>query len=178
MFIESYRLSIYQERGTDVDVVLDLMIHDIDIILNFVKSEVKKIEALGISLVTPHSDIVNARLTFTNQCVANVTASRISMKLMRKIRFFQKDAYVSVDYANRDVDVIVERKDNNSSGIIPGMEIKQIHFNQADPLDAELRSFIRCVSTRQAPVVSGHNGRNALKVALNIIDQIDKTKQE
>jgi predicted dehydrogenase len=177
MFIESHRLSIYQERGTDVDVVLDLMIHDIDIILNFVKSEVKNIEAIGVSVVSPHRDIANARLTFTNNCVANVTASRISMKLMRKIRLFQKDAYISLDYANRDV-IIARKGNNNSSGIIPGMEIKQMHFHQADALDAELRSFIRCVSTRAVPAVSGREGRNALKVALSIIDQIEQTEQE
>jgi predicted dehydrogenase len=176
MFIESHRLSIYQERGTDVDVVLDLMIHDIDIILNLVKSKVKKIEAIGVSVVSPHTDIVNARLTFTNNCVANVTASRVSMKLMRKIRFFQKDTYISVDYANRDV--IIARKDKDSSGVIPGMVIKERHFDQKDPLNAELRSFIRCVSTREVPIVSGHDGRNALKVALSIIDQIEKTEWE
>lgn len=176
-FIESHRLSIYQERGTDVDVVLDLMIHDIDIILNFVKSEVKTINAVGVSVVSPNIDIANARLTFANNCVANITASRISMKSMRKIRLFQKDSYISVDYANRDI-TVVKMDDDNSAGVIPGMDIKRMDFNQADPLDAELRSFIRCVSKREVPAVSGRDGRNALKVALSVIDQIKKTKWE
>ncbi len=175
IFIESHRLSIYQARGTDVDVVLDLMIHDIDIILNFVKSEVRKIDAVGVSIVSPYIDIVNARLTFANNCVANITASRISMKSMRKIRLFQKDAYIAVDYANRDI-TVVKRDNNNSSGLIPGMDIKQMNFTQADPLDAELRSFMRCVSKREGPAVSGRDGRNALKVALSVIDQIKKAK--
>jgi predicted dehydrogenase len=177
MFIESHRLSVYQERGTDVDVVLDLMIHDIDIILSFVKSEVTKINAVGVSVVSPKIDIANARLKFANNCVANVTASRISMKAMRKIRIFQKDAYVSVDYANRDT-TVVKRDDNNLSGLIPGMDIRRTNFKQADPLDAELRSFIRCVSKREVPAVSGRDGRNALKVALSVIDQIKKAKWE
>ncbi len=175
MFIESHRLSAYQERGTDVDVVLDLMIHDIDIILNFVKSEIKDIDAVGVSVVSPNIDIANARLTFANNCVANITASRISMKTMRKIRIFQNDAYVSVDYANHDI-TVVKRYNNNSSGLIPGMDIKRMNFTQADPLDAELRSFIRCVSNREVPAVSGRDGRNALKVALSVIDQIKKAK--
>lgn len=175
MFIESHRLSIYQERGTDVDVVLDLMIHDIDIILNFVKSDVKKIDAVGVSVVSSYIDIVNARLTFANNCVANVTASRISMKSLRKIRLFQKDAYISVDYANRDI-TVVKRDNNDSTGLIPGMDINQMNFTQADPLEAELRSFIRCVSKREVPAVSGRDGRNALKVALSVMDQIKKGK--
>jgi len=105
LFIESDRLSGFGERGTEVDVVLDLMIHDIDIILSLVKSPIKSIHAVGVPVVTPRVDIANARLIFENGCVANVTASRISMKSMRKIRFFQKDTYVSVDYASHDVTI-------------------------------------------------------------------------
>ncbi|MBT8370303.1 MAG: Gfo/Idh/MocA family oxidoreductase, partial [Deltaproteobacteria bacterium] len=177
MFIESHRLSIFKDRSTDISVVLDLMIHDIDIIMNVVMSEIKSIHAAGAPVVCQHADIANARLEFESGCVANVTASRISIKNQRKIRLFQKDAYISVDFANRDITLICQ-DEKESNGLIPGMVIRQRSFPEADVLEAELVSFIGAVSTREAPEVSGHAGRKALEVALNIMDQINvKIKQ-
>jgi len=171
-FIEAHRLSIYKERCTDVSVVLDLMIHDIDIILSFVGHQVKNIHAAGIPVVSGHTDIANARVEFENGSVANITASRISTKNERKIRLFQKDAYVSVDFANQEITVIQKgNKDNNA--LIPGMEIKQLCFAKTDALEDELKSFIQAVMRREFPKVTGQMGRDALKVALNIMQQID-----
>lgn len=171
LFIESHRLSIYQERGTDVSVVLDLMIHDIDIILNFVHSEVKNIHAAGVAVITGHVDIANARLEFENGCVANVTASRISMKNERKIRLFQRDAYISVDFAKREITVI-NQGDNAGKGLIPGMQINQLNFTQRDALEDELSAFVGAVRHREVPAVTGQMGREALHIALNIMEQI------
>jgi len=171
MFIESHRLSIYNERGTDVSVVLDLMIHDIDIILNFVRSNVKTIHAAGIAVVSEHVDIANARLEFNNGCVANVTASRISTRNERKIRLFQRDAYISVDFANRGI-TIISQDGSDDSSLIPGMGIKQRSFTKGDALEDELSSFVNAVTRRVAPEVTGQMGRDALKIALNVMDQI------
>ncbi len=172
LFIESHRLSIYKDRNVDVSVVLDLMIHDIDIILNFVQSEVKSIHAAGAPVICEHVDIANARLEFENGCVANVTASRISAKNQRKIRIFQKDAYVSVDFAKQEITVI-RRSDDDVEGLIPGMDIQQISFAKADALEDELTAFINAVSRREVPRVSGRVGRQALMIALSIMEQID-----
>lgn len=174
MFIESHRLSIYNERGTDVSVVLDLMIHDIDIILNFVRSNIKTIHAAGIAVVSEHVDIANARLEFNNGCVANVTASRISTRNERKIRLFQKDAYMSVDFANRGV-TIIRQGDGNEDSLIPGMGIKQRSFAKGDALEDELSSFVNAVTRRESPEVTGQMGRDALKIALNVMEQINVT---
>ncbi|MDF1591704.1 MAG: Gfo/Idh/MocA family oxidoreductase [Desulfobacterales bacterium] len=171
LFIESHRLSIYQERGTDVSVVLDLMIHDIDIILNFVRAEVKNIHAAGVAVITRHIDIANARLEFENGCVANVTASRISMKNERKIRLFQRDAYISVDFAKREITVI-NQGDKTGEGLIPGMQVNQLNFTQRDALEDELSAFVGAVRRREVPAVTGQMGREALHIALNIMDQI------
>jgi predicted dehydrogenase len=183
LFIESHRLHLPKKsedgmpvRGTEVDVVLDLMIHDIDIILNFVKSGVKSIHAAGVPVVSSRVDIANARLIFDNGCVANITASRISLKNMRKIRIFQKDTYVSVDYATREITVI--QKDGTGLPLpIPGMYLQRTKFEEADSLESELESFVRSVRSREAPLVSGRDGRNALRVALNIMDQIKGTNK-
>ena len=176
LFIESDRLSGFSERGTEVNVVLDLMIHDIDIILSLVGSKIKQIHAVGVPVVTPEVDIANARLIFENGCVANVTASRISMKSLRKIRFFQKDTYVSVDYANHVITVV--RKDDTGTGLpVPGMSMNQSKFQQADALKAEIESFIASVRTRQRPLASGVDGRKALQVAVDIVNQITTSTQ-
>jgi predicted dehydrogenase len=172
MFIEAHRLSIFNDRSTDVSVVLDLMIHDIDIIMNLVQSEIKTIHAAGAPVICDHADIANVRLEFESGCVANVTASRISTKNQRKIRLFQKDAYVAVDFTTRDI-TIIHRDENHCEGLIPGMEIEQLSFSEGDALEDELASFIQAVKTRRTPVVSGNAGRKALKVALSITDQID-----
>jgi len=171
LFIESHRLSTYKERATDVSVVLDLMIHDIDIISNFVRSKIKSIHAAGIPVISEHVDIANARLEFENGCVANVTASRISTRDERKIRLFQRDAYISVDFANHEI-TIVKQSDKDETSIIPGMDISQLSFTKTDALDDELKSFVKAVTTRQSPEVNGHVGRSALEVALSIMEQI------
>ncbi|MGB5749016.1 MAG: Gfo/Idh/MocA family oxidoreductase [Desulfobacterales bacterium] len=172
MFIEAHRLSIFKERSTDVSVVLDLMIHDIDIIMNIVKSKIKSIHAAGAPVICEHADIANVRLEFESGCVANVTASRISTKNQRKIRMFQKDAYVSVDFTTRDI-TIIRRDESITDDLIPGMDIRQLSFSESDALEDELASYIQAVSTRQNPVVSGNAGRKALEVALSITDQIN-----
>lgn len=172
MFIESHRLSIFKDRSTDISVVLDLMIHDIDIIMNFVNSDIKSIHAAGVPVICEYVDIANARLEFESGCVANVTASRISIKNQRKIRLFQKDAYISVDFANRDI-TIIRQDDTMSGGLIPGMDIKKLSFSEVDALENELVSFIGAVSAREIPEVSGHVGRKALEIALIIMDQIN-----
>jgi predicted dehydrogenase len=176
LFIESHRLSIYTDRATDVSVVLDLMIHDIDIISNFVKSKLTDVRAAGISVITGQVDIANARLEFANGCVANVTASRISMKNERKIRLFQRDAYISVDFANHEI-TLVRQNDQIKDSLIPGMEIKQLHFDKGDALDDELKSFVQSVKRREEPVVNGQVGRNALRIALTVMEQIKNTNQ-
>jgi predicted dehydrogenase len=170
-FIESHRLSTFKERGTDVSVVLDLMIHDIDIILNLVRSDLTQIHAAGIPVITNQVDIANARLTFANGCVANVTASRISTKNERKIRLFQQNAYISVDFANHAIDIIC-KDPNHKNGIIPGMQVNHLSFTHGDALDDELKSFINSVRNRTQAEVTGQMGRDALKIALSIMDQI------
>ena len=172
MFIEAHRLGIFKDRSTDVSVVLDLMIHDIDIIMNVVQSDIKSIHAAGAPVICEHADIANVRLEFASGCVANVTASRISTKNQRKIRLFQKDAYVSVDFASREI-TLIRRDDSNPGDLIPGMDIQQLSFSEADVLEDELASFILAVGTRQTPVVSGIAGRKALEIALSITDQIN-----
>lgn len=172
MFIEAHRLSVFKDRCTDVSVVLDLMIHDIDIIMNIAGSGIKSIHAAGAPVICEQADIANVRLEFESGCVANITASRISTKNQRKIRIFQKDAYVSVDFAGREITII--RRDQDQAGsVIPGMDIRQISFSKADALENELAAFIEAVRARKAPAVSGLAGRKALEVALCIMDQID-----
>lgn len=182
MFIESHRLAEFNPRGTDVPVVLDLMIHDIDIILSVVNSKVKNISASGVSVISETPDIANARIEFVNGCVANLTASRISLKNMRKTRFFQKDAYISVDFLEKKCEV-VKMKD---APVIPGdfdMILqnaegvkKQIYFDNPDVsnnnaiLD-ELESFADAINNNTKPIVTLHDGTEALRVATMIIDQ-------
>ncbi len=176
-FIESHRLSTFKERGIDVSVVLDLMIHDIDIILNLVRSEVTQIHAAGIPVITDQVDIANARLTFANGCVANVTASRISTKNERKIRLFQQDAYISVDFANHEIDII-RRDPSQPNGIIPGMQVKHLCYTHGDALDDELKAFVKAVRMRTPAEVTGQMGRDALKVALSIMEQIQASSAQ
>ncbi|MFH2047243.1 MAG: Gfo/Idh/MocA family oxidoreductase [Pseudomonadota bacterium] len=176
-FIESHRLSTFKGRGTDVSVVLDLMIHDIDIIASLVKSEIKNFHAAGTPIITNQVDIANTRIEFENGCVANVTASRISTKDERKTRLFQRDAYISVDFANHEINIVRKNNDEVKS-IIPGMEIKNLCFAKGDALKDELAAFVKSVSSRQEPEVTGQIGRNALKVALSIMEQIDHLKKQ
>ncbi len=177
VFIESNRLSIFQPRGTDVSVVHDLMIHDIDLILHFVKSPVRYCHALGTPLVTESVDIANAHIEFENGATANVTASRISGKTERKIRLFQKDGYISIDFANRAITHIRRAGDGEENCPIPGMHMENRSFEQADALREEIISFVSAVETRGAPEVTGRMGRDALALAVDIIRQIDGAMQ-
>ena len=172
VFIESNRLSVYQPRGTDVSVVHDLMIHDIDLILHFVKSDIRYCNALGTPLVSDSVDIANAHIEFANGAVANVTASRISGKTERKIRLFQKDGYISIDFANRSIIHIRQAGDGEENCPIPGMHMETRSFEQADALRDEIISFVHAVETRSEPQVSGRMGRDALSLAVDIIGQI------
>ena len=185
MFIEAHRLSEFNPRGTDVPVVLDLMIHDIDAILSVVKSEVKSISASGVAVISDTPDIANARIEFANGCVANLTASRISMKKMRKARFFQKDAYISVDFLEKKCEVVrmkdaPENPDDfamilqNAEGIK-----KQIYFDNPEvaPNNAildELDAFARSIQNDETPIVSLAQGTEALRVAMKIIADFEK----
>jgi predicted dehydrogenase len=175
LFIESHRLAPFKDRGTDVDVILDIMIHDIDIILNIVGSPVKSIHAVGVPVVSnKKNDIANVRLEFESGCVANVTASRISAKEMRKIRIFQHDAYLSIDYAAQQVEVY--GKTDSDEHDTPQITYDQIDIKQGDSLKEEIRSFLSSVKSRSIPEVPGEAGKNALKVALEIVEQIETKK--
>ena len=169
LFIESHRLNSFQERGTEVDVILDIMIHDIDIILNFVNAEVKQIHAVGIPVISSMLDIANARLEFENGCVANVTASRISDKSMRKIRVFQHDAYISIDFAAQKASVYRKIEDE---GRIPYIASEKLEIKSKDSLEEEIRFFLKAVKQKSKPIVSGEAGRRALKIALEITKQL------
>jgi predicted dehydrogenase len=163
-FIECHRLSPFPNRSLDVGVVLDIMIHDIDIVLGLVSSKIKKIEAVGVTVLTQSEDIANARITFQNGCVANLTASRVSDEIMRKIRIFQKDTYISLDY--KEAKASVYRK------VAQQITKEDLPIEKEQPLKKELESFIDCVITRKEPLVSGPVAREALSVALKIQSQI------
>lgn len=175
LFIESHRLSLYKTRGTDVSVVLDLMIHDIDLILHLVQSEIIDIRAAGLSVISDSVDIANARLEFESGCVANITASRVSNRSERKLRLFQKSAYISVDFADSGITVARKNDTENGCGPIPGMHAEQLAFEKWDALEQELKAFVGCVRHRKRPEVSGHEGRKALQTALAVMDRINQT---
>ena len=158
-FIEVHRLGVFPERSLDIDVVFDLMIHDLDVILSLVRSEVASVEAVGVPVLTPKYDIANARLRFASGCIANVTASRISKDRVRKIRFFQPDAYLSIDYAAQEVEGwrLVRR-----DGARPSIEGGPIPVERDEPLRVELADFVRAVRERSTPRVDGAAGRRAL----------------
>lgn len=168
-FIETHRLSGFPGRSLDVGVVLDLMIHDIDIILGLIDSPIKRVEAVGINILTQYEDIANARITFKNGCVCNLTASRVSDESMRKIRIFLKNTYISMDYKNEEADIY--RKDAENK-----ITKESIWIKKEEPLKKELSSFLDCVIHNKKPLVSGIEGRQALKVALQIQNLIWKRK--
>jgi predicted dehydrogenase len=189
MFIQSDRLAQFNPRGTDVAVVLDLMIHDIDIILSFIKSPVKSIEANGVEVVSDHIDIANARIQFENGAVANVTASRISQKKMRKMRIFQKDTYLSLDFVTGvsevyrllSIDSPVTNGSISFGEIGIGQKKKRLLYEQPETkeinaLQYELQLFVNSVLNKTKPVVSGEDGLRALKVADAIIGKINESK--
>jgi predicted dehydrogenase len=161
-FIECHRLASFVERGTDVDVILDLMIHDLDIILSVVTGGVERIEAVGVPVLSEEVDIANARIRFAGGCIANVTASRVAMKRERKIRFFQADAYVSVDYDAKHVRIC--RRLESGEGM-PQIEADEQQFPQGDALFAEIADFVDAVRTRRPPVVDGRSALRALEIA-------------
>jgi predicted dehydrogenase len=170
-FIESHRLAPFNPRGTDVDVVLDLMIHDIDIILNVVGTPVRRADASGARVLTEADDIANVRLAFETGCVANVTASRVSAKKERRIRFFQKDCYLSVDLQEQQL--AVHRKgDSEMYPGIPELVSETQQFERGDPIRAEIASFLAAIRDGKPPLVSGADGRRALATAIDITEQL------
>lgn len=169
-FIEVHRISGFPGRSLDIGVVLDLMIHDIDIVLGLVNSSIKRIDAVGINVLTQYEDIANARLTFQNGCVANFTASRISDESMRKIRIFLKNTYISLDYKNEEADIY--RKDGDK------ITKESVWIKKEEPLKKEISSFLDCVIHQQRPLVSGLEGRQALAIALKIQKLIWKNQSK
>jgi predicted dehydrogenase len=169
-FIEVHRLGVFPDRSLDIDVVFDLMIHDLDIILALVKAEPVTIEAVGVPVLTDKLDIANARLRFASGCIANVTASRISKERVRKIRFFQPDAYVSIDYAEQEVEGYrLLRRD----GERPQIQGGKLPVTREEPLKRELADFVRAVRDKRPPLVSGDDGLRALKLAQAIADKME-----
>jgi len=195
MFFEIHRLSVFGPRALDVDVVLDLMIHDLDIVLSFVDSPIREIRAVGLPILSPKVDIANVRIEFESGCVANFTASRVSTERVRKLRFFQPRQYVSVDYTRQDLLVfsvskqasaeVLARMQNAAAGALSGAAIlagagvtmERPQVNPEEPLKAELQSFLNAVRTRSKPVVALEDGRAALRVALEILQHIDEHGQ-
>ena len=186
-FIESHRLAQFNPRGTDVAVILDLMIHDLDLILSLVKSEVKRIDAAGVSVISDSEDIANARLTFENGCVANITASRISARPLRKMRLFQRNSYISLDFLERSVEIyklvdtnsvsVEEKEKETVVGNLPTGEVgktivyEKPEIESEDMLTSEIVSFLDAVKNRTHLKVSGEDGKRALTVALEIVDK-------
>ena len=169
-FIEVHRLGVFPDRSLDIDVVFDLMIHDLDIVLALVRSEVTSIEAVGVPVLTPKYDIANARLRFASGCIANITASRISKDRVRKIRFFQPDSYLSIDYAAQEVEGwrLVRR-----DGARPDIQGGPIPVERDEPLRRELADFVQAVRDKRSPLVDGNAGRRALELATRIAGQME-----
>ena len=174
MFFEVHRLSEFTPRSLDIDVVLDLMIHDLDVVLSFVKSPVEAIRAVGLPVLSDKVDIANVRVEFASGCVANFTASRVSTERVRKLRFFQPKQYVSIDYGRQDVLVFsVGHSDPVAvASVNPQIQVARLPTAAVEPLQAELKSFLDCVRSRSAPVVSLADGRQALSLALDILRTI------
>ena len=168
-FIEVHRLGTFPERSLDIDVVFDLMIHDLDVVLSLVQSEVEAIDAVGVPVLTGRVDIANARLRFANGCIANLTASRISRDRVRKIRFFQPAAYLSIDYAAQKVEMwrLVQ-----TDGVPPSIQGGELEVINEEPLKRELSDFVDAVVSRRPPAVTGEDGRRALALASQIVDKM------
>jgi predicted dehydrogenase len=168
-FVECHRLAPFVERGTDVDVVLDLMIHDIDVITSLVRCPIERVEAVGVPVLTDKPDIANARIKFSDGCIANVTASRVSLKRERKVRFFQPDAYISIDYDQRRAQIFYKPAPGAGWLDIRG---ESIEIKETDALADEIDSFLQCVRSRSLPLVSGSDGLRALEIASMISAQL------
>lgn len=174
MFFEVHRLSVFTPRSLDVDVVLDLMIHDLDIVLSFANSPVKEVRAVGLPILSGKVDIANVRLEFESGCVANFTASRVSTERVRKLRFFQPQQYVSVDYGRQEVLVFTVGTDGapGAPTVNPQIKVTKPAVTSEEPLHAELRSFLHAVRERSTPVVPLEDGRRALALALDVVAEI------
>ncbi len=166
LFFEVHRMSVFTPRSLDIDVVLDLMIHDIDIVLSLVSSEIQQIHAVGLPVLSPHTDIAHVRVQFQNGCVANFTASRVSTEKIRKLRFFQPRQYISVDYSRQDGAIFAVSPSNQ-------IQFEPLPVERAEPLRREMAAFLDAVKTRVVGRVSGEEGRQALAVALRIIEEIE-----
>jgi predicted dehydrogenase len=181
MFFEVHRLSVFTPRSLDVDVILDLMIHDLDVVLSLVKSPVKEIRAVGLPILSGKADIANVRLEFESGCVANFTASRVSTERVRKLRFFQPRQYISVDYGRQEVLVFSVGGPGEVSGtpsVNPQIGVAKPAVASEEPLRAELRSFLDAVRTRSRPLVSFEDGRRALALALDIVAAMREHNQK
>jgi predicted dehydrogenase len=172
-FIEIHRLGTFPERSLDIDVIFDLMIHDLDLLLTVVKSEVVSVEAVGVNVLTPKADIANARLRFASGCIANLTASRISRERVRKARFFQKDAYVSIDFAAQELEVYRLVQHASTRPIIHG---GKMDVSREEPLRRELEDFVDAVRTGRSPGVTGRDGRDALALATLVAEKMESQK--
>ena len=181
MFFEVHRLSVFTPRSLDIDVVLDLMIHDLDVVSAFVNSPVKEIRAVGLPILSSKVDIANVRMEFESGCVANLTASRVSTERVRKLRFFQPSQYISLDYGRQDVMVFTVGDAAEAGGtpsVNPQIKVAQPSVMAEEPLHAELRSFVEAVRHRTRPVVSLEDGRSALKLALDVVSNIEKHSKQ
>src|SRR5688572_30295361 len=170
-FMECIRLAPYKERGTDVNVVLDLMIHDIDLVQSLAASEIVSIDAIGTPVFSGEIDIANARIRFANGCVANVTASRVSMKTERKLRIFEDAAYISLDLQQKILTLLRKRDGVPQPGQLP-MSIDEENLDQGDALKSEIESFLDCIRNNKRPIVSGEDGLRALETAIRITEQV------
>lgn len=171
-FFETHRLGVFSPRSLDIDVVMDLMIHDLDVILSLVKSAVTSISAVGVPILSPRVDIANARIEFADGCVANITASRISRDKVRKLRFFQPHDYVSLDYTAQEVEVF-----SLTSSAPPQISHRLLPVQPCEPLKAQLASFLRCVRESSPPLIDGRQGRRALELALRVNQKITEHAQ-
>jgi predicted dehydrogenase len=177
MFFEIHRLSVFTPRSLDVDVVLDLMIHDLDAVLSFVNSPIREIRAAGLPILSNKVDIANARIEFESGCIANFTASRVSTERVRKLRFFQPRQYISIDYGRQDVLVFTVGSDEGVPSANPEIKISKPEITPEEPLHAEIRAFLHSVRTRENPVVPLEDGRRALAIALEVLEHIDSPHQ-
>jgi predicted dehydrogenase len=173
MFFEVHRLSVFSPRALDVDVVLDLMIHDLDIVLTFVQSEVKEIRAVGLPILSRKVDIANVRVEFASGCVANFTASRVSTERVRKLRFFQEGQYISIDYGRQDV-LVFSVGGGGKPSVNPQIQVTKPPITAEEPLLAEIKAFLESVRSRSQPAVPLEDGRKALALALSILSEIGR----
>ena len=171
-YVEAHRIGPLPERGTDVDVVRDLMIHDLDILQQILGEEPERIEAIGVPVVTDHVDVANARLEFASGCIANLTASRVSRSAVRRIRFFPRDGCVSIDFLARAAAIL--QLSRTEPGRPPHLASEQLAFEPADALLAQLEDFVSAVRTRKAPTVSGREGLRALRTALRVLEAMPR----